>query len=240
MTSNALSVVKTVRLFADAALGPEARSRHLATRARQERDDVIRAGRAAPSWSVTVDGRPGASEDTVKPDGVIYYQFSNIAEVIGFVAGFITARSPRKTGEFSRSWRIGVDGHLAGADLTQIPARSEIMLVNIAPWSRKVDVGAMPGMRVPSGIVETTRQAAARKFRAYIFERTMVNLPPHFGAGEGFEVPYILRGRQRSFAKVHSARIEANRGRAITTNRKDSRAGEKLTYPALLFRMRPD
>ena len=238
MPSNAAAVARDIRLVRDASLSEDALIRAFATTARRLRDDAISAGRALPQYTTTVDGREGALEETVKLTGIIQYDFTDIPRLLGFLIGATVGASPRLSGDFRDSWVFAVDGRPYTGDLKKIPPRARLTLVNLTPYSRKVEVGAMPKIRASSGIIERARQLAQREFPHYTFNKTFILLPASFGALTEFQVPYILRGHQRSFALHRSAQIAKNKGRSVLTTRADLRAGEQLTYPALEFTRR--
>lgn len=231
---------RSIRAFADRALSPAALSRHLATVARQARDELIREGSAPDSYETFVDGRRGAAEETVRPDGAIVYRFNLLglaARLALDTAVRMSPRAPHEGGDFANGWVVAVDGKPWIGALTDIPAGAEVMIVNTVPYARKIQVGAMPLMSVPPGIVERVRSRVRSRFPTLDAEVTFVRLPSSFGDAR-FPTPYILRGRQRSFAVAHIARIRANGGRSVVTNRKDSREGEQVTYPALIISTR--
>lgn len=90
-----------------------------------------------------------------------------------------------------------------------VPFGAEVIVTNDQPYHRKIDVGAME-MSVPPGIVEDVRQAVQRRFgNALKAEVDFI----HLAGG------YVLKGRSRR-------------------KRKDTRAGQPLTYPALVMRAR--
>lgn len=113
-----------------------------------------------------------------------------------------------------------------------IPPGSEVFIVNTLPYARKIETGAMLRMSVPPGILERVKQRVNARFPTLFASVTYLRLPATFGTSK-HPTPYILRGRQRSVAVVHAAHIRANRGKSVVTDRKDSRAGEQVTYPAL-------
>ncbi|MEQ1910800.1 MAG: hypothetical protein ABMA15_18410 [Vicinamibacterales bacterium] len=229
---------RTLRVFKDTNLSPAGLSRHLAAIMRQERDSLIAKGQASPVYQTFVDGRLGALEETVRPDGVIHYQFSDVAEVILWEFGFVRARSPHNRGAYRDAWALAVDGRAWTGRLEDIPPLSTIMIVNPMPYARKIDIGAMPGMKEPPRIIEAARQAGQRQFPHYTFKREMVRLPSSFASESTGPVPYILAGRSRSFAVRYASSIRASGGRSVKTSRKDSAKGEELTYPALKFSRR--
>lgn len=228
-----VSVSRTVRLFADRNMSPAGLSRHLAAIARQTRNDLIASGRASPIYSTTVDGREGAVEETVRPNGVIVYRFSSLPDIIAFLLGFLVAGSARESGAFAGAWALAVDGKRWAGSLDDIPPRARIMIVNPAPYSRKLETGAMPAAKAYANLIERARTAARARWQAYDFNKAMVNLPASFSTTAFPEVPYVLRGHQRSFAVKHAARIRQNRGRSARTSRKDLARGQLLSYPAL-------
>jgi hypothetical protein len=219
MPSNALAVARTIRLWKDATLSPQALSHQLASVARKKRDDLIAEGEASPAYETYVDGRRGAVEETVSPSGAILYVFSLLGQAATFAINFAIARSPVDSGDYKRAWFVVVDGKRWAGDLKDIPPGAvEVMVTNPLPYARKIDVGHMK-MRMPPGIVEDMRQAVQRKFPSVRSERTMVNIPTGFGGG------YILKGHHRTGFRLHARKAL----------RSDTEAGAQMTYPALIL-----
>lgn len=236
--ASASTVARTISLFADRTLSPEALSRHLAVAARQARDDAIATGDAPASYETIVDGRHGVREEAVRPDGVIVYRFNLIGLAAMRALEAARALSPRDSGDYARAWMIAVNGKPWPEDaLLDIPAGAEVMLVNSLPYARKINVGAMPRMTVEPGILRRVRQRVRAAFQTIEAFETMVMLTNAFAFGT-YQVPYVLRGRQRSFAVKHIAHIRANGGRSVATARKDLTRGQQMTYPALSIEVR--
>lgn len=221
MPSNAVTVARQIRLWRDQTLSPAAASHYLATVARQKRDALIAAGDAAPTYDTYVDGRHGASEDTVRPEGAILYVFNLLGQAATYGLNFARERSPRDSGDYRLAWFVAVDGQRWTGNLNDIPAGSEVMITNPLPYARKIDVGHMK-MRVPPGIVEDTRQAVKRKFPTVNSYRTMVTIPASLGGG------YILKGHLRRGFRLHARKAL----------RSDTQAGARMTYPALILTTR--
>lgn len=229
------SAARTVRLFRDDTLSPAALSKVLAGAARRIRNDLIERGEAAPTFQTFVDGREGAPEETVHPDGAILYRFTSIGEAALFCLSFCIARSPSDSGAYRNAWVVAVNGRPWTGDLNDIPAGAEVMVVNPMPYARKIDVGAMR-MRVPPGIIEAARQAGRRAFPSLDFEREFVTIPASIGGPAGVEVPWILRGHAHLAQVQRSGRARAARqGRTFRAPRSDTRAGQQLNYPALII-----
>jgi hypothetical protein len=186
---------------------PQEISRALAVFARSSRDAAIAEGIAAPTYRTIVDGATGASEDRVRPDGKIVYDFDVWDGVIPEILSLARSRSPRASGTYASSWFAMVNGVLWKSDV--IPVGAEVIVANDQPYHRKIHVGAME-MSVPPGIVEDLRQAVQRRFGNLL--KAEVSFI-HLAGG------YVLKG--------HSRR-----------RRKDSKAGQAMTYPALVMKAR--
>lgn len=208
----------SLNLWRDKTLSPQALSLHLATRAREERNRLIAAGSASPAYDTFVDGRKGATEETVRPDGAIVYQFNVLGQAAQYALNYAVGRSPKDSGDYRKSWFVAVDGKKWTGDLLKIPAGSEVMITNPLPYARKIDVGHMK-MRVAPGIVEDTRQAVKRKFKYVLATRTMANLPASLGGG------HVLVGRHRKGFRPHARKAL----------RSDTEKNAVMTYPALIL-----
>lgn len=168
--------------------GPEAQ-RALAAFARSERDKVVAAKRSRngsePQYTTAVNGRVGATEDSVRLPGPIVYVFANETEIAAYLVDFLKARAPKDTGRFASRFRYIQGGRYVSAH--QLKADVEFHVVNNEPYSRKIEVGAMK-MRVPPHIFEDARQAAQGRFGNTARFRVV-----YLELAEG----YVLKGRGR-------------------------------------------
>lgn len=145
---------RNIELFAARTLSPEARSALLARTAREQLAKAL-AGGANRLDETFVDGRPGASEDTVRPDGVILYRFArsyaDVANAAAFALAFLQARSPIRTGAFRNAFYLGIGGDRQGDGGRFVRASSfnpgavtpdiaTITIGNMQPYNRMVDV----------------------------------------------------------------------------------------------------
>ncbi|GBQ97001.1 hypothetical protein AA23498_2794 [Acetobacter nitrogenifigens DSM 23921 = NBRC 105050] len=200
---------RDIRLFVDKTLSPAALSRHLAEAAIAAREAVILSGDAPDSYTTFVDGMRGRAEITVRPDGVILYEFNYLPQAAIFCVEEAMRRSPARSGRYRRSWVVVVNGRVWSADLSRIAPGSEVMIVNSQPYARKIDTGAM--RTIGRGVVEAVRQKALRMFPTLTVARRFVVIPP--GLIDG--APWILR---------------RSKGRA-----RDRQAGQPITYPAIVL-----
>jgi hypothetical protein len=111
-----------------ARIAREGLAKHLASR-----DDK-------PNVTRIVDGRIGASEDSVKPYGVIRYEFDNLRAAALFAMEQIQALVPVLTGRYRGQWFFMVDGAEVAPEA--IPANvREVTITNDEPYSRRLVVG---------------------------------------------------------------------------------------------------
>lgn len=205
------TVRRSVALLLDNAIGPAAISARLAQHARTTRDALIAKGEAPPIFETFVDGRQGAREEEVRPEGAILYRFNVLGLAAAFALAYARERSPRLSGEYRASWFVIVDGRPYGGDLAEIPGDATVMVTNHSPYHRKIDTGGQRG--IGKGIVEATRQAVRIRWPALMVDRAFVEIPGG----------YVLKGRRR------------RKGRRL---RASARAGAVMSYPAVLIRAR--
>lgn len=182
--TNVRAFQRQLSLFIDRTLSPAAQSRRLAEVARRERDSLIAAGRASPSYRWWVDGREGAPEETVAPagDGRIVYRFSSLGAVTAFALQVLIERSPPrsaapinpqtgKTAHYRDGFYVGVNGKFIPAAVFEpaaVPPGAEIVIGNTQPYSRKVDVQLIGTRKlsfsVPPGLFDDAAKAIASRF----------------------------------------------------------------------------
>lgn len=165
-----------------------------------------------PHVTVYVDGREGASEDTVKAYGVIRYEFTRLAEIAAFALKRAQELSPVDSGAYKSSWFVMAAGRQVSPEA--IPNGVELVLTNDQPYHRKLEMTVNAEhwrgkvrARLPAGIVERLRQEVYREFGK------TVDASVSFITLQG---GYVLKGRGR--------------------RRKDTAAGQQMTYPALILK----
>jgi hypothetical protein len=228
---------QTVRILRDQVGAPGFQRLH-ARIARQELARVLGGfGADRPTVTRFVDGREGAPEDSVKLYGVIRYEFARTARIATEALQMARDLSPAKSGLYKRSWFLMVDGREVRGKVP-LTAR-EVTLTNDVPYHRKLEMtvgreavikkGIKTFRRMP-GIVERVRQQLVRKYGdTFLAEIRFIDLAD----------AYVLKGRGRTFAAKQNRRSSAYRaGRARTMVKKDRRAGQRMTYPALVIRPR--
>ncbi len=203
--------------LATAGIAPAAIQKELAKFARDALFDAITSGEGSPVYDTYVNGRHGASEDTVVVPGPILYVFSWWEPIIKFALAELEKRSPVLTGRYQGSHAVMIGSQFVRPD-TQIGAGAEETIVNTPPYSRKIEVGFMK-MSVPDGVYQDIRRKVQSQFGAAVrVDYRMVYIPNG----------YILKGRFR----------RGHKEKARTKLQKDTQAGARMSYPALVLRMK--
>jgi hypothetical protein len=134
---------RSVTVFVNENLSPAAQSAHLARTAIAGREELIRTRRAPDSYRTLVDGKEGVPEAQVQPRGMIVYRFNLLGEAAAFALAFLRARSPVKSGAFRDNFWLAVDGRpfsIKTFDPEKVGGASEIIIYNLQPYSRRVQV----------------------------------------------------------------------------------------------------
>ncbi|WP_025319147.1 hypothetical protein [Granulibacter bethesdensis] len=229
MARIATAMRRNVTLALNGAASTQAMQDRVAAYARDRLAELRRDGHPEP-YRTYVDGREGVPLEQVRiGGGTIAFLFSYLAEATSWAVDQMRKRSPVLTGAYRDAWIIAVNGVPLRGSVADIPPDAEVIIVNTQPYHRKIDMGAQI-TRTPPRIVESVRQSVLRRYPNLLAERRFVTL-----GGVGLE-NYVLKGRamksgltwdrKGGFLRLHAPR---------PTNRRDSRAGELLTYPALVM-----
>lgn len=172
LTTKVTPFEKTVKILVDSRLSPEARSKRIASFARQEiaEGDAInrRALGTVPPKTVTVDGREGAPLESVNPDrGIIIAEWQLVGDVLQFIHATLRARSPIISGEYLRGHTLYADG--TETDAVNPPLTREYIFLNPLPYTRKIEIGKTKAGRdfviqVENRIYERTADDAKKRF----------------------------------------------------------------------------
>lgn len=224
---------KVIALAVARVKPPEVQTLHAAIARRGLADHLGRL-RHRPQVATIVDGRPGASEDSVKAYGVIRYEFRRLSEAALWALARCRELSPVESGAYKRAWFVLAAGRPVAEGQTP-PELPELIVTNDRPYHRKLEVtvnskrlhGGVRSVRVPPGIVERVRQEVRRVFPGVDSSVSFIRL-----AGG-----YTLRGRAPRKRAAGNRRSSAFRaGRAHLSLARDRRAGQPMTYPALVLR----
>ncbi len=146
--------------------------------------------------------------------GVIVDRFSYIAEVVEFALGYLRERAPVRTGAFRDGFFLGIST-TRGVDGRFVPAAAfnprtlgadvrEVIIGNVVPYSRLVDVQLVGGRRVrfsaPANLYHDAARLLVRRFGNHVdaFRRYTVRFPGQYvlktgpKAGKPVETPALI------------------------------------------------
>jgi hypothetical protein len=226
--------------LATADLEPAAIQRTLAAYARQSVAEMISSGQAPARYERFVNNRAGASEESVQLPGPIVYVFTNWKLVIETALTELKRRVPsgksrRSKGAGGKGYKdsfLVVVGGRVVVDYASIQPDAEVIILNSAPYTRKMEVG---GNKTGARHFDLTEGVLRRRFNGAFdvgtkFLKVTGGIDPR--------IPYILKGqyarRQKAILanpKKHEAEIKAH----LHHRRKSLGAGEVITYPALVI-----
>jgi hypothetical protein len=218
--------------LASAGLTGAAFEAELARFAKSELQRVIRSGEGSPIYETYVNGRRGVAEEAVIAPGPILYVFANWPLIIRTALAELVKRVPVKSGRYASGFVVLADGKIV-RNYADITPRQVVTIFNVQPYTRKMEVGANRGGKHH---FRKVRQAMFRRFGQQMFDLENSYISPP--AGIHPLVPYTLKGRSRLIRAATTNLSSAYRaGRTTLAPRKATSAGQKLTYPSLVFRM---
>ncbi|MDO1582428.1 hypothetical protein [Rhizobium oryzicola] len=235
---------REIRLATE-GLSQEAISAELAKFAKEELARAISSGEAPATYTRYVNGREGVPEEAVEAPGPILYVFSNWKIVIEAALEALIHASPRKSGDFRKSFVVIVGGKAVTA-YDDIPSEAEVIITNAQPYVRKIQVsrggsrfgsaGKGSAIKVPPRLFDAGRRAVISRFGSSFVQAEVRFLD--LGTGIHPLIPYILKGRQKvRKAKQNMMSLAFREGRATLARRKVLEAGQRLTYPSLVLNM---
>jgi hypothetical protein len=115
--------------------------------ATEQHAEIMQTPPAPLKWRVFVDGVEGAALTSVRFGGQIRYQYARMDVVVDFAIMGLKRLSPVLTGRYLATHQMLIDGMLAHT-FAEWDWGQEIVLTNLQPYARKIEVGAMK-MRVP-------------------------------------------------------------------------------------------
>jgi len=142
-----------------------------AEEARVIREQRARSGGIAPTLTRIVDGRRGATYETVRENGTIILQWRYMREIAAVALAKLRARAPERTGDYKRGLMLFVGDNQAAPSAGGIPAGADVLtVVATVPYSRRLEVGKDNKggpfvVQVAPHIVAETAQFLAQDYR---------------------------------------------------------------------------
>lgn len=159
------------------SLSPESQREAIADLARQALKDAEQVNRRvlghAPEHKTFVDGRKEAPLESVKPDGLIVFEFNLITDLLAWIAEQLETHSPIRTGAFAKSHKLFADG--VEADPANPPPAEEYVFMSLLPYAESLEHGH--SKQDPNGIYEVVATLAQRRFGNQAVVRFMYRTP---------------------------------------------------------------
>jgi len=156
---------RNIELIMQRTLSPEAQSRRLAAHARERLAEAQEINRQAlgriPPHETFVDRRQGAPLESVKPDGVIVFDFELLDDLFAWIGEQLVLHAPVLTGEYRRSFAFFVDG-VELEPGQPVPPFKEAVFLNTQPYSRKIERGLSD--QAPDGVFQAVATLAKKRF----------------------------------------------------------------------------
>lgn len=196
----------------------------IVTTAKREHARVMADEPAPSSFVRFVDGMQGAPEESVRADGRIVYQYSRTEEVVKFALATLRELSPVLSGAYKDAHEIFLNGRPV-VDVSEYRAGDDVMITNLLPYSRKIEVGTMK-MRV-AGTSKVYQQA----------RRIVMN---RFGNSASIEFTYRanISGRAVDQAKTATKKRKAAAGSFEATLAPGVHNKADMRFPCLVIRER--
>lgn len=144
---------------------PAERGRRLAGYARQALAEAQEINRRAtgvvPPHETYVDGSLGAPLESVKPDGVIVFEFDLLNDLFEWIGEMLVKHSPVLTGRYQDSHAFYADG-VEIAPGAEVPPAEEYVFLSLQPYARKIERGQ--SKQAPDGVYEAVTVLARRRF----------------------------------------------------------------------------
>jgi hypothetical protein len=175
-----------IHALIDHELSPKAQSRALADFAREQLREAENVNATAlgfvPAHHVKVDGTNDASEDNVKPDGLIVYTFDLHADALSWIIDELRQFAPILSGLFKESFELFVDGALADLD-QEIPEGRQFIFMSPLAYAGKIEGEnkAPESEQAPDGVFEAV--AALCRLRFPELDIAFSYIAPRAGSG---------------------------------------------------------
>lgn len=164
-----------------------------------------------PPRREVVDGHEGAALESVRPDGVVYAEWSLIEELVSWVGRALVLASPigpGRNGHYKDSHIVMVDGVRLGAGAAIPELFEAITFASTRPYARKIERGL--SAQAPDGVYQAVAAVAKARFgNMAAIKFTYVPLPRR-GSGRDSRGRFTRgEGDRAAAAREHASRQPA-------------------------------
>jgi hypothetical protein len=151
-------------------LSPAAQSDALVAFAQQQLDVAEQADTKVlgevPDHETFVDGSATDDLSSVRPDGVIVFDFDVLTLVVRWIEDQLITHSPVRTGRYKRSHRIFVDGAETDGVGKIAGDVKEVVFAPLVPYARRIEEGW--SKQTPDGVYQVIAAMARHRFNGAI------------------------------------------------------------------------
>ena len=166
------SIDRDIDLIFKETLSPAARSAMLASAAQEQLQQAEQQNQSVlgriPPHHTFIDGVEGAGEETVRPDGVIVYEFTLIGELFIWIADKLKEFAPVGGGKdphpglYRSSFTFYADGVEVNVGGDIPPGAQEYVFVSSLPYARTIEQGS--SSQAPEGVFEAVAALGRQRF----------------------------------------------------------------------------
>lgn len=160
------TVGKDISVLVYEALSPKAQSKAVADFSREKLKEAQQQNRRAlgrvPEHDTFVDGRPEAPLESVKPGGVIVFEFELVTDLLAWIADQLEKHSPRRSGAFAASHSLFADG--VEVDPRKPPPAEEYVFISTDGPGKARALEQGHSRQAPNGVYEVVATLAQRRF----------------------------------------------------------------------------
>jgi hypothetical protein len=218
---------RNIELIMQRSLSPQAQSVRLASYARARLAEAQEINRQAlgrvPPHETFVDRRQGAPLESVKPDGLIVFDFELLDDLFAWIGEQLVIHAPVLTGEYQRSFVFFADGVEVDPG-AQVPPAQEYVFLNTQPYARKIERGLSD--QAPDGVFQAVATLAKERFGNMASIR--------------FSYRALNEGGIMAYQPAGSAAARDRRGRftAAGADRSAQKLENSLRTPAIVITLR--
>jgi hypothetical protein len=117
-----------------------------------------------PDHTTFVDGSENDDLKSVRPDGVIVFDFDVLTLIVRWIEQQLVTHSPFRTGRYQRSHRVYVDGSEINTSGRISGSVQEVVFAPLVAYARRIEQGW--SKQTPDGVYQVIAALARSKFLA--------------------------------------------------------------------------
>ena len=182
-----------------------------------------RAG-VAPDFDAYANTPSNTDIDSVVLPGPIVYRYRYVREVIKVALAILRSSGPVRSGRYAASHALYINGNRVGEGLVPfIKANDEVMIVNVVPYARKIEIGK----------TKAGRSFTIQESQSAVYQRAADKLRREYRNLTKIEFAFVSLSDAYQLRKDAVSRRLSRGG--FRSHRKRGTAGSAITYPAIVL-----